>query len=185
MKVQQTEFPGLVVVEPTVFSDNRGFFMESYNRDVFREHGIQADFMQDNHARSTGVGVLRGLHFQAPPTAQAKLVWVTRGSVVDVVVDLRVGSPTYKQWGQLRLSAENKLRLFIPTGFAHAYMTLSEQTEFLYKVDAPYSPQDEGGIRFDDPDLAIDWPVSEPVLSEKDTKLPYLRELDSPFRFEG
>lgn len=183
MKVSKTEFPGVLVIEPTVFSDNRGFFMESYNRNVFAENGVHADFMQDNHARSKGIGVLRGFHFQAPPTAQAKLVWVTKGSVVDVVVDIRKGSPTYGKWGQLRLSAENKLRLFIPAGFAHAYMTLSEETEFLYKVDAPYSPGDEGGIRWDDPDLAVNWPVESPILSEKDSRLPFLAELDSPFDF--
>ncbi len=183
MKVSQTEFPGVLVVEPTVFSDNRGFFMESYNRDVFAQSGIDVDFMQDNHAYSRGIGVLRGFHFQAPPTAQAKLVWVTRGAVVDVVVDIRTGSPTYGQWGQLKLSAENKLRLFIPIGFAHAYMTLSEETEFIYKVDAPYSPECEGGIRWNDPDLAVNWPVQEPILSKKDKFLPFLAELESPFLY--
>ncbi|MBU1249148.1 MAG: dTDP-4-dehydrorhamnose 3,5-epimerase [Proteobacteria bacterium] len=185
MQVSQTEFPGVLIVEPTVFSDNRGFFMESYNRQVFEQHGIHADFMQDNHARSSGVGVLRGFHFQAPPMAQAKLVWVTRGAVVDVVVDIRVGSPTYGQWGQLKLSAENKLRLFIPAGFAHAYMTLSEETEFIYKVDAPYSPADEGGIRWDDPDLAVNWPVKNPILSNKDKALGTLAKLSSPFSYSG
>ncbi|MGE4506218.1 MAG: dTDP-4-dehydrorhamnose 3,5-epimerase [Desulfovibrionaceae bacterium] len=185
MNVSKTEFPGVLVIEPSVFGDNRGFFMESYNRAAFEAQGIHADFMQDNHARSVGAGVLRGFHFQAPPTAQAKLVWVTRGSVVDVVVDIRRGSPTYGKWGQLRLSEENKLRLFIPAGFAHAYMTLSEKTEFLYKVDAPYSPADEGGIRWDDPDLAVKWPVAKPVLSEKDKRLPFFHDFLSPFEYSG
>ncbi len=144
MQVQATEFPGLFIIEPRVFKDQRGFFMESWNRTRFEEAGIRVDWVQDNHARSTGAGVLRGFHYQAPPTAQAKLVWVTRGAVVDVVVDLRVGSPSYGQWGQLKLSEDNHLRLFIPKGFAHAYMTLTEETEFIYKVDAPYSPQGRG-----------------------------------------
>ena len=185
MQISQTEFPGVLIVEPKVFSDSRGFFMESYNRAEFVAHGLDADFIQDNHAYSKGIGVLRGLHYQAPPKAQSKLVWVTKGAVVDVVVDIRIGSPTYGQWGQLKLSAENKLRLFIPSGFAHAYMTLSEETEFIYKVDAPYSPGDEGGIRWNDPGLAVNWPVKEPVLSAKDKALPFLSEIESPFIYKG
>ncbi len=157
--------------------------MESWNRKVFQHAGINIDFIQDNHAYSKGVGVLRGLHFQAPPTAQNKLVWVTRGAVLDIIVDIRKGSPSYGQWGQFRLSAHNKLRLLVPVGFAHSYITLSEETEFLYKVDALYSPQDEGGIRWDDPELGITWPVAAPILSTKDTALPLWAEFDSPFAY--
>lgn len=184
MKVSHTKFPGVLIIEPKVFEDNRGFFLESYNKAVFEKHGIPTDFVQDNHAYSKGVGVLRGFHFQAPPTAQGKLVWVTRGAVVDVVVDIRKGSPTYGQWGQLKLSAKNFLRLYIPKGFAHAYLTLTEDTEFIYKVDEPYCPGDEGGILWDDPDLAVNWPMEKPVLSDKDKGLALFSELDSPFVFE-
>jgi dTDP-4-dehydrorhamnose 3,5-epimerase len=188
MQVSQTEFPGVLVLEPKVFRDERGFFLESFNREAFRRAGLPGDFVQDNHAFSKGLGVLRGFHFQAPPAAQGKLVWVTRGAVVDVIVDIRKGSPTYGQWGQLRLSAENFLRLYIPAGFAHAYMTLSERTEFMYKVDAPYAPETEGGIRWDDPDLAVAWPKvwpgEGPVLSGKDLRQPLLRDLATPFIYE-
>lgn len=181
MQVSTTEFPGVLIIDPKVHRDGRGFFLESWNRERFRQAGIDADFIQDNHAYSKGAGVLRGLHFQAPPTAQSKLVWVTRGAVLDLVVDIRRGSPTFGQWGQLTLSSQNFIRLFIPKGFAHAYLTLTEETEFFYKVDAPYSPKDEGGIRWDDPDLAISWPVQHPVLSDKDAGLPRLRDFESPF----
>lgn len=185
MQVQATEFPGLFIIEPRVFEDSRGFFLESWNQERFETAGIRVDWVQDNHSKSVGSGVLRGFHYQAPPTAQAKLVWVTRGAVVDVVVDLRVGSPMYGKWGQLKLSERNFLRIFIPKGFAHAYMTLSDETEFMYKVDAPYSPGDEGGIRWDDPDLNVNWPVAEPLLSDKDKHLPLLRDLKSPFTYGG
>ncbi|MGE4552501.1 MAG: dTDP-4-dehydrorhamnose 3,5-epimerase [Desulfovibrionaceae bacterium] len=185
MQVSTTEFPGVLIIDPKVHRDARGFFLESWNRERFRQAGMDVDFIQDNHAYSKGAGVLRGLHFQAPPTAQAKLVWVTRGAVLDLVVDVRRGSPSYGQWGQLTLSARNFIRLFIPKGFAHAYLTLSEETEFMYKVDAPYSPADEGGIRWDDPDLAIPWPVQQPVLSDKDRNLPRLRDFESPFLYEA
>jgi dTDP-4-dehydrorhamnose 3,5-epimerase len=185
MRISRTEFPGVLVLEPKVFQDNRGFFLESYNRAAFESCGLPVDFVQDNHAYSRGVGVLRGFHFQGPPAAQGKLVWVTRGAVVDVIVDIRKGSPTYGKWGQLRLTAHNFMRLYIPAGFAHAYMTLSEHTEFMYKVDAPYAPETEGGIRWNDPDLAVNWPAVwdrvEPVLSDKDRNLPLFSELESPF----
>ncbi|MEF2144326.1 MAG: dTDP-4-dehydrorhamnose 3,5-epimerase [Desulfovibrionaceae bacterium] len=183
MKLVKTEFPGLLVLEPRVFEDNRGFFLESYNRNVFEDNDIQVDFLQDNHAYSKQKGVLRGFHFQAPPYGQSKLVWVTRGAVYDVVVDLRLGSPTYGKWSGYELSAKNFKRLFIPAGFAHAYMALSVHTEFMYKVDAPYAPSHEGGIRWDDPDLAVKWPLADPILSDKDKKLPLLSEMKSPFRY--
>ncbi|QLA15841.1 dTDP-4-dehydrorhamnose 3,5-epimerase [Desulfolutivibrio sulfoxidireducens] len=180
-----TDFPGLFVVEPKVFGDHRGFFVETYNRRVFAELGMDYDFVQDNHARSNQKGVLRGLHFQTPPAAQAKLVWVTRGAVFDVVVDLRQGSPTYGRWYGLELSEDNFKRLMIPAGFAHGYVTLTDVAEFQYKVDAFYSPGHDGGIAWNDPDLAVPWPVERPVLSEKDAALPRLRDFDSPFVFFG
>ena len=144
--------------------------------------------MQDNHAYSRDAGVLRGFHFQAPPVAQAKLVWVTRGAVLDVVVDLRKGSPSYGKWQHVILSAANFKRMFIPCGFGHAYVTIMPDTEFQYKVDAPYSPAHEGGIVWDDPDVAMDWSSAlqgkTPILSEKDKRLTRLADFDSPFIFE-
>lgn len=183
MKLNETEFPGLMVVEPKVFRDRRGFFLESFNKDVFAENGLPTDFVQDNHAYSSGLGVVRGLHLQMPPHAQAKLVWVTRGAVNDVVVDLRRGSPTYRRSFKIELSADNFLRLFIPKGFAHGYETLTEENEFMYKVDSGYFPGSEAGIRWDDPELEIDWKTGNPVLSDKDRELPSLAEFDSPFEF--
>lgn len=172
-----------MVVEPKVFRDRRGFFLESFNKKVFAENGLPTDFVQDNHAYSSGLGVIRGLHLQMPPHAQAKLVWVMRGAVNDVVVDLRKGSPTYRRSFEIELSADNFRRLFIPKGFAHGYETLSEENEFMYKVDSGYAPGSEAGIRWDDPELEIVWKTENPVLSDKDLDLPPLAEFDSPFEF--
>ncbi|SDL38532.1 dTDP-4-dehydrorhamnose 3,5-epimerase [Maridesulfovibrio ferrireducens] len=183
MNLIETEFPGLIILEPKVFRDERGFFLESFNRPFFAKNGLPVDFVQDNHAYSSGIGVLRGLHLQLPPHAQAKLVWVTRGAVSDVVVDLRKGSPTYLKSFKIELSAENFRRLFIPKGFAHGYETLTEENEFMYKVDAGYAPESEAGIRWNDSDLAIEWKAENPVLSEKDNKLPSLAQFESPFKF--
>lgn len=185
MEVLSTDFPGLMIVKPKVFADGRGFFMETWNEALFADHGLEYKWMQDNHARSETVGVLRGLHFQLPPSAQAKLVRVSRGKVFDVVVDLRVGSPKYGEWFGIELSAENKTQLLIPKGFAHGYATLSDVTEFQYKVDALYDPGCDTGILWNDPELGIDWPVREPVLSEKDRGLQGFAEFTSPFVFEG
>lgn len=185
MDISQTALGGLLCLRPKVFADARGFFLESYNRDAFREAGITCEFVQDNHAYSKDKGVLRGLHFQAPPSAQSKLVWVTRGAVFDVAVDLRSDSPTYGRWEGFTLSAENFTRLFIPRGFAHGYVTLTPDTEFMYKVDALYDPKSEGGIRWDDPDLAIDWPVEDPMLSDKDRRQPDFASFRSPFNCEN
>jgi dTDP-4-dehydrorhamnose 3,5-epimerase len=183
MNLVETEFPGLFILEPKVFRDERGFFLESFNKFFFEKKGLPVDFIQDNHAYSKGQGVLRGLHFQLPPFAQTKLVWVTRGAVIDVVVDLRKGSPTYLQSFKIELSSENFRRLLIPKGFAHGYETLTNESEFMYKVDAVYSPASEAGIRWDDKDLAIDWKTQNPILSEKDKNLPPLDQFDSPFEF--
>ncbi len=188
MRVTETGLPGLLLLEPKVFQDERGFFLESWHRDTFAALGIHADFVQDNHARAGQAGVLRGLHFQRPPRAQAKLVWVTRGAVLDVAVDLRAGSPTYGRSFCAELSAENFLRLFVPRGFAHAYLTLTPDTEFQYKVDAPYSPEHDAGLIWNDPDLAIPWPAmppGAPVLSAKDAALPRFKDFVSPFVFEA
>jgi len=183
VEVLQTGIPGLVVIQPKVFPDNRGFFLETYSRRAFAAAGLDYDFVQDNHARSGPKGVLRGLHFQRPPSAQAKLVWVVRGAVFDVAVDLRRGSPTFGRWYGIELSAENFSRLMLPRGFAHGYVTLTENAEFMYKVDAPYSPGDDGGIAWNDPDIAVRWPVADPVLSEKDKAQPLLAKAGSPFTY--
>lgn len=185
MKATATDFPGLFVLEPKVFGDERGFFYESYSRRALAELGLDAGFLQDNHAYSRDPGVLRGFHFQAPPMAQTKLVRVTRGRVLDAVVDLRLGSPTMKGVFSIELSAKNRLQLYIPKGFAHAYLGLTPDVEFLYKVDAPYSPENEGGIAWNDPDISMDWPAGEPVLSDKDRELPLLWNFETPFVFEG
>jgi len=185
LEVIETGFAGLFVVKPVVHKDHRGFFTESFNRRAYKERGMDCEFVQDNHARSNRAGVLRGFHFQTPPSAQTKLVRVTRGAVLDVVVDLRKGSPTYGRWHAVELSAENFLQLFIPKGFAHAYLTMAENTEFQYKVDAYYDPQRDKGLLWNDPDIGVKWPPVTPVLSEKDRSLPRLRDFDSPFEFKA
>ncbi len=184
MFVTATEFPGLLVLEPRVFEDSRGFFLETWSRRAFGVAGLDLDFLQDNHAHSVQAGVLRGFHFQRPPQAQAKLVWVSRGAVLDAALDLRRGSPTFGRVFGLRLSAENRLRLLLPRGFAHAYLTLAPDTDFQYKVDAPYAPELEGGILWNDPDVGFAWPEAAPLLSAKDGLLPRLRDFQTPFVFE-
>ncbi|MBL7782554.1 MAG: dTDP-4-dehydrorhamnose 3,5-epimerase [Saprospiraceae bacterium] len=171
-----TPIPDLLIFEPKVWPDERGYFYESYNRKTWEDAGLQVDFVQDNQARSTR-GVLRGLHFQTGEMAQAKLVRVVEGEVLDVAVDLRPESASYGQWFSILLSAENKRQLFVPRGFAHGYVVLSETAEFVYKCDNYYSKAHEGGVRFDDPTLNIDWKIdlSEVLVSEKDLALPYFR----------
>ncbi len=174
MPVLETPIAGLLIFEPKVFADERGHFFESYNQRVWEAAGVHYVFVQDNQARSTQ-GVLRGLHYQTGDMAQAKLVRVTEGEVLDVAVDLRLGSPTYGQWYSIRLSAENKRQLLVPRGFAHGYLVLSPVAEFCYKCDNFYAKDMEGGLRFDDPTLAIDWQydLSQVLVSEKDMSLPY------------
>ncbi len=169
-----TPIPGLLVFEPQVWADERGYFFEAFNAETFKAAGIEANFVQDNQARST-FGVLRGLHYQVDSFAQAKLVRVLEGEVLDVVVDIRPQSPTYGQSYSLRLSAENKKQLFVPRGFAHGYVVLSPTAEFFYKCDNFYSKAHEGGIHYNDPQLQIDWEIdlNEAILSEKDQVLPY------------
>lgn len=173
----ETGLPGVKIFEPKVFGDPRGYFFESYNARSAAEAGVEAVFVQDNQSSST-YGVLRGLHYQQPPFAQAKLVRVLSGAVLDVAVDIRKGSPGFGKWVAVELSAENKRQLFIPRGFAHGFAVLSETAEFFYKCDNFYSPQSEGGIHFDDPALGIDWkiPASAVKLSDKDVKNPLLSE---------
>jgi dTDP-4-dehydrorhamnose 3,5-epimerase len=170
-----TPIPDLIVFEPTVWPDARGYFYESYNQRTWEAAGLNPVFVQDNQARSTR-GVLRGLHYQIGPMAQAKLVRVVEGEVLDVAVDLRPDSPTYGQWYSIRLSADNKKQLFVPRGFAHGYLVLSETAEFAYKCDNYYSKAHEGGLRYDDPHLGIDWEfdLAEVLVSEKDLALPFL-----------
>ena len=186
MKVEQTGLPGVVLVEPRRFGDSRGFFAETYNASAYRDAGIECEFMQDNHSLSDRVGTVRGLHFQTPPAAQAKLVRCGRGAIFDVAVDIRVGSPTFGKWVGYELSADNGLQLFIPAGFAHGFMTLKPSSEIVYKCSDYYAPQNEGSVRWDDPDLGIEWPqVEEPVLSEKDASAPNLSQIKSPFLWEN
>lgn len=185
MRVYPTSIPDLVTVEMPVHRDSRGFFAETWRDEWRAKLKLEQSFMQDNHARSEEKGVLRGLHFQKPPHAQSKLVWVTHGAAFDAAVDLRAGSPTYGQWYGLVLSAENMLRLFIPKGFAHGYMCLEPGTEFQYKVDTYYNAASEGGVRYDDPDLGISWPGNAPVLSEKDKALPLISAFKSPFIYRN
>lgn len=173
MKVIETTIPEVKIFEPRVFGDERGFFFESFNQKLFEEAtGLKRQFVQDNHSKSVR-GVLRGLHYQLPPMAQGKLVRVVQGEVYDVAVDIRQSSPTFGQWVGVHLSAENKRQLWIPEGFAHGFLTLSETAEFLYKTTNYYSPQDEGAIIWNDPQLAIDWPqTGEIQLSVKDQLAP-------------
>lgn len=177
---QELEIPGPVLVRPGLYTDDRGTFAELYRRSAFRAAGIDEVFVQDNRARSRK-GVLRGLHFQRPPHAQAKLVRVSRGRIYDVGVDLRSGSPARGRWVGRRLSAENREILYLPAGFAHGYCVLSDEAVVEYKTSAEYAPETEGGVAWDDPALDIDWPVAEPEVSEKDAGLPRLADAETGF----
>lgn len=185
MKVLDTRLPGIKLLEPSVFSDHRGFFMESYNEAVANANGIAFKFIQDNHSLSVEAGVLRGMHYQLNPKAQTKLVRVTAGTIYDVVVDIRHGSPTFGQWQGFILSAANKRQLLVPQGFAHGFCTLVPNSEVQYKVDSLYSPENDRGILWNDPALSIDWPTSNPILSEKDTKHSILADAEINFIYEG
>jgi len=187
-KIIETSIEGLYIIEPTVFGDNRGFFMESYNKREFEKIGLDMNFVQDNHSRSKK-GVLRGLHFQRKHP-QGKLVRVIRGKVFDVAVDLRKGSPTFGKWYGIILSDENHLMFYIPEGFAHGFLVLSEEADFFYKCTDFYYPEYDAGIIWNDPDIGIKWPfeeygIKEPILSEKDSKLPRLRDIEIPFEYSG
>jgi len=172
---KRLEIPDVILIKPKVFGDERGFFMETYKRTDFEKAGIRGEFVQDNHSRSR-YGVLRGLHFQREPYAQAKIVRAVRGVIYDVAVDLRKDSPTFGKWVGVILSEFNKWQLYIPRGFAHGFVVLSDVADVVYKVDNLYAPDYEGGIIWNDPELDIDWPIDEPIVSEKDRKWPTLKE---------
>jgi dTDP-4-dehydrorhamnose 3,5-epimerase len=182
MKLLSTKIPDVCIIEPAVFGDHRGFFMESYSTSKFKELGINVSFIQDNHSLSAEAGVLRGLHYQLNPKAQTKLVRVIAGAIYDVVVDIRKNSPTFGQWVSVILSGANKRQLLVPKGFAHGFCTLVPNTEVLYKVDEYYSPEQDRGIAWNDSALAIDWPCTTPILSEKDTKHPLLKDAEMNFK---
>lgn len=186
MLVQRCEIPEILKLTPKKFGDHRGFFSETWNRRAFVEAtGIDAEFVQDNHSLSAEKGVLRGLHFQSPPHAQGKLVRVSRGAILDVAVDIRVGSPTFGRHVAAELSAENWCQLWVPPGFAHGFCTLEPDTEVQYKVTGYYAPDNDHGLAFDDPDLAIAWPVApaDAILSDKDRRHPRLRDLPAYFEY--
>ncbi len=177
---KQTPIPGVMIIQPEKFGDHRGFFMETYKKSDFISAGIKEDFEQDNHSFSSK-GVLRGLHFQTAPHAQGKLVRVVKGAVWDVAVDLIPGSPTFGQHFGLELTEENNTMLYIPPGFGHGFLTLEDNTHFLYKCTAEYAPASDGGVKWNDPDLAVQWPLEpeqEPLVSDKDAILPFLKELE-------
>lgn len=180
MKITETKFPGMLLIEPAVFGDERGYFFESYNAAEFRKAGLEMEFLQDNESKS-GKGVLRGLHFQEPPYEQGKLVRVNRGAVLDVTVDIRKNSPTYGEWTAFELTEKNKHMLWIPAGFAHGFLTLEDDTVFIYKCTNVYRKDAENSIRWDDPHLNVDWGISDPIVSEKDKVAPLFSELKSPF----
>lgn len=186
MDIEQTDFPGLMIIRPDVFEDKRGYFFESYNYKNLSKEGILFNFLQDNQARSS-YGIVRGLHYQLEPYAQTKLVRAIEGKILDVVVDIRKHSPTYGKVFTIELSAENKLQLLVPRGFAHGYSVLSETAEVFYKCDAYYHKEGEGGIRWNDPDLNIDWkiPSEKVILSAKDDKYPLLRDCENNFIFQN
>ena len=181
MKITKTKLEGVIIIEPDVFGDNRGFFMESWNKKKMEEAGLYYDFVQDNHSKSTVKGTLRGIHFQKGDKAQAKLVRCVKGAVLDVAVDLRKNSSTFKQWVGVELNEKNKKQLLIPRGFGHGFVTLTDDVEFLYKADNYYAPEADAGIRWNDPDIGIEWGVENPILSEKDKKNPFLKDCKELF----
>jgi dTDP-4-dehydrorhamnose 3,5-epimerase len=187
MNVTPTRLPEVLEITPRRFGDHRGHFSETYNKTTFEAAGIDLDFTQDNHSLSATPGVVRGLHFQAPPRAQDKLVRVTAGAVLDVAVDIRKGSPRYGQWVAIEISAEKGNQLLVPRGFLHGFLTLQPNTHFLYKCTDTYAPEAEGAVLWSDPDIGIDWGVDidSITLSDKDTQAPAFADFDSPFIFEG
>ncbi len=182
MTTEKTNIPGLIILEPTVFKDSRGYFMESFNEKTLQSLGIDEHWVQDNQSCSQK-GVVRGLHFQKPPYAQAKLVRILKGAAIDIAVDIRQGSSTYGQYQSVLLTEENFRQFYMPIGFAHGFVALTDDTVFFYKCSNFYNKESEGSIRFDDPDLHIDWPVLQPILSDKDRKGTLWRDFVSPFYY--
>lgn len=185
--VEKTALPGVLLITPKRHSDNRGFFEESWSRRQLMNEQVDIDFVQDNHSLSHKLGTVRGLHFQSPPHAQAKLVRCGRGRLFDVAVDIRRGSPTYGQWIGEELSFENGKQMFIPVGFLHGFATREPDTEIIYKCSDYYSPECDGAIRYNDPDIAINWEMNSatPILSDKDKSAPRLRDFETPFTLES
>lgn len=184
MKVIETSLSGVYILEPQVFGDHRGWFMESWSERALAAAGLNYTFVQDNHSYSQQKHTLRGIHFQNGQSAQAKLVRCSRGAVLDVAVDLRRGSPTYAKWVGVELSAENKRQFLIPRGFGHAFLTLTDDVEFLYKADNFYDAQADRSIRWNDPQISVDWGTENPVVSDKDAGAPLLKDSDADFIYE-
>jgi len=180
MEIIKTKIPDLLIIKPSVFKDDRGYFFESYSKGKFMAQGIDQNFVQDNESKSMK-GVLRGLHFQKPPFAQGKLVRVMKGAVIDVAVDLRKSSPTYGQWASIELTEDNKFMYWVPPGFAHGFATLEDNTVFFYKCTNVYNKESEGSLRWNDPTLNIEWGLDQPLLSEKDQISPLFDSFVSPF----
>ena len=186
MQIEETALAGVKILTPNRYGDARGFFSESWNRKVLQAHGIDLDFVQDNHSVSAAVNTVRGLHFQAPPHAQDKLVRCGQGALLDVAVDIRKGSPTYGRWVAVELTAENGRQLLVPAGFAHGFATRAPNTEIIYKCTDYYNQPSDGALRFDDPAIGIDWGLTGPaILSDKDRAAPLLAAFYSPFVWEG
>lgn len=180
MEIIPAEIPDVLIIKPAVFKDDRGYFFESYNQDKFSAQGLDLHFVQDNESKSQK-GVLRGLHFQNPPYAQGKLVRVMKGAVIDVAVDIRKGSPWYGKWVSIELNEDNKFMYWIPEGFAHGFVTLTDNTVFFYKCTNVYNKASEGSVRWNDPDLNVQWGVNNPILSEKDKVSPLFKDFESKF----
>lgn len=187
LEIVETGLAGLKILTPARFGDARGFFSESYSRFELAKHGIYVEFVQDNHSMSAKLGTVRGLHFQAPPHAQAKLVRCGRGRIFDVAVDIRVGSPTYGKWAGAELSHDNGRQMLVPEGFLHGFVTREDNSEIIYKCSDYYAPECDGAVRFDDPAIGIDWGIAmkDAVLSDKDVNAPLLANLNNPFHWDG
>lgn len=181
MEILETPLKEVLILQPKVFGDYRGSFMETYNHSVFQELGVERNWVQDNQSFTQKKGTLRGIHFQNNPMSQCKIVRVVQGAVMDLAVDLRKGSPSYLKWVLIEVSAENKRMLLIPRGFGHGFVTLTDNVEFVYKVDQPYSKECDRSIRYDDPEIGVRWGVEEPILSQKDLAAPLLRDSDCNF----
>lgn len=185
MDIEKTKLDGVLLITPQVFSDARGFFLESWSERAFEAAGLVCRFVQDNHSYSARRGTLRGLHMQLGSWSQTKLAWCVQGGVLDVAVDLRPDSPSYRKWVAVELTAQNKRRILVPKGFGHGFLTLTDDVEFMYKVDSPYCPEAECAIRWNDPELRIGWGIADPILSDKDRASPVLREAEALLRREN